>query len=269
MGSTTIVALNGSGSSDPEGQTLTYSWSTTCDGTFNDPSSTTPDLTITSNPPVCPLSCDVTLTVNDEDGLSDTDTTSVTIVDTTHPKLLGVPGNLTVECDSIPDPAAVVATDDCDPSPTLDFSEIRIDGGCSSEYELYRTWTATDSCGNSTSYTQIITVQDTTPPEIQCNAPATITPKEAPISFAATATDNCDGEPLVAITGYNCFFTAPNGKIINKNSSCEVELTGSTINILDSGGVQDNITWTTQATDSCGNVSSEICHVEVVNPKRN
>ena len=45
-----------------------------------------------------------------------------------------------------------------------------------------------------------------------------------------------------------------------------VEITGDTITILDSGGVNNNIAWTVSATDSCGNSSEETCIVEVVNP---
>jgi hypothetical protein len=42
-----------------------------------------------------------------------------------------------------------------------------VDGDCPGRYTLYRTWTATDRCGNESSATQVITVQDTTPPVVQ------------------------------------------------------------------------------------------------------
>jgi hypothetical protein len=54
------------------------------------------------------------------------------------------------------------------------------------------TWTATDASGNESTDVQTVTVADTTPPEIFCNAPGAIVPPDAPVSFTATATDVCD-----------------------------------------------------------------------------
>jgi hypothetical protein len=94
--------------------------------------------------------------------------------------------------------------------------------------------------------------------------PATITPPDAPISFTATATDNCDEDPSVEITGFDCFFFTKKGKRIDKTESCVVEVVGDTITILNTGGVGTHITWTTLATDSCGNFDQVECEVEVV-----
>ena len=125
--------------------------------------------------------------------------------------------------------------------------------------------TATDPSGNSSSCDQMITLVDTTPPEIECNAPETIRPPDAPISFTATATDNCCLES-VEIIAFDCFFINGAGKRVDKTGSCEVELNGDTITILDSGGVGDIITWTVRATDCCGLESTVECQVKVVNP---
>ena len=57
------------------------------------------------------------------------------------------------------------ATDNCDGDVDIAYDgETRIDGVCADTYTLERTWTATDNCGNSTSVTQTIEVQDTTDP---------------------------------------------------------------------------------------------------------
>jgi hypothetical protein len=45
-----------------------------------------------------------------------------------------------------------------------------------------------------------------------------------------------------------------------------VSFEGTEITILDSGGVDDHITWTVEAVDIHGNESSEVCEVVVVNP---
>ena len=129
------------------------------------------------------------------------------------------------------------------------------------------TLTVEDDQGASDTCTATVTVVDDTPPEIECNSPPTITPPDAPISFTATATDNC-GVSSVMITEYDCFKFTKKGKRIDKTESCEVAIAGDTVTILDSGGVGDNITWTVRATDSSGNETESQCAVVVVNPGR-
>lgn len=85
QGGTTSLQLDGSSSSDPEGTTLVYSWSSDCPGIlFDDPSSPTPTITIDSS--MVPVNCEVTLAVSD--GI-DTCVCSatVTVRDTTPPQV--------------------------------------------------------------------------------------------------------------------------------------------------------------------------------------
>ena len=121
---------------------------------------------------------------------------------------------------------------------------------------------ATDSCS------AMVTVEDTTAPQVFCNSPGTgtIVPPDAPISFAATARDQCEGDLTPVITEFDCFKFTKKGKRIDKTASCEVSLSGDTITILDSGGVGDHITWNVTATDGSGNQTTADCEVLVVNP---
>jgi hypothetical protein len=64
--------------------------------------------------------------------------------------------------------------------------------------------TMTDTKGAMATCEAVVTVQDTTPPTAICNAPSTITPPDAPITFAATAADNCTGSSTV-VDGYDRF----------------------------------------------------------------
>ena len=130
------------------------------------------------------------------------------------------------------------------------------------------TLTVADDSGAADSCTATVTVVDETPPEAQCNAPGTIVPPDAPISFKVTANDNC-GDSLVEITQYDCYKYTKKGKRIDKTESCVVEVVGDTITILDSGGVDDHITWTVIATDSSGNTAETDCEILVVNPGQN
>ena len=125
--------------------------------------------------------------------------------------------------------------------------------------------TVTDDSGASDTCEATVTVVDDTPPDVLCNAPETIVPPDAPISFTATAHDNC-GVSSVVINEYDCSFINGAGKLVDKKESCIVEFSGDTITIQDSGGVGDHITWTILATDVNGNTSEVECAVDVVNP---
>lgn len=204
----------------------------------------------------------VTLTVTDDGGLADTCGAKVTVVDTTPPVLSTVPDRV-AECTSAEGTAVTVpqpeAVEHCSPPVTI----------ASDEPALFPmgtikvTFSASDNAGNQSRTETNVTIVDTTPPVIACNAPESITPPDAPITFTATASDSC-GDTLIGITEYNCFKYTRKGKLIDKTDSCVVELEGDSVRILDSGGVGDNITWTISAVDTSGNASTQTCQLEVV-----
>jgi FtsP/CotA-like multicopper oxidase with cupredoxin domain len=107
---------------------------------------------------------------------------------------------------------------------------------------------------------------DTTAPVLMCNTPASIAPPDAPIWFTASATDNCDALVTPEVTGYDCFKFTKKGKLIDKTGSCDVSFAGNTVTIDDTGGVGDNITWSTAAADIAGNMATGECTIPVVNP---
>jgi len=125
--------------------------------------------------------------------------------------------------------------------------------------------TVTDPDGETDYCEAIATVQDTTPPEVFCNSPATITPPDAPISFTATATDTC-GTVDVRVVDYDCYAYTKKGKRIDKTYSCQIAFGGDTITVLDSGGVDTYIAWTVEATDDSGNSAKVDCELQVANP---
>ena len=119
--------------------------------------------------------------------------------DNTAPVLSGVPANISVECaNGIPTPL-VTASDECDANPKVVLDLQFIDGG-SSAIIVERTWTATDSSGNSSSATQLVRVLDETDPVITCPADISVScpPDFDPSNTgSASAVDNCDGAPAV------------------------------------------------------------------------
>lgn len=105
----------------------------------------------------------------------------------------------------------------------------------------------------------VVSVSDTTAPQIACNAPATITPSDAPgkrnvgLSFTATATDACTGVSSLAITSLSC----------TKPELCRVRFSGATLTISESGGIGNVIGWTVVAGDADGNTSERTCELRV------
>lgn len=126
--------------------------------------------------------------------------------------------------------------------------------------------TVTDDLASSAQCSGTVTVVDVTPPvAIDCNAPDTITPPDAPVSFTATSSDNC-GSPDVAVVSYDCYMYNGSGKRVDKTDSCVIDLAGDTITIQESSGVGTLIDWVVTSADQSGNTVEQTCGLEVVNP---
>jgi hypothetical protein len=199
---TTPVMLNGTGSSDLDGDGLTYSWSAP-GVVFDDPGSATPIGQFPKGTTVA------TLTVSDG-YQQDADHVSITVVDTTPPVLV-CPANVTVECTQgggtpANDPqlapffAGASATDVCDPSPSLvNNAPAFFPVGQTSV-----TFTATDDDGNESTCQRTVTVQDTTPPVITVTLNHSVLwpPNHRLVDIVAsvTVTDICDPNSTFVLT---------------------------------------------------------------------
>ncbi len=141
-----------------------------------------------------------TWTATDSCGNSTSCTQTITVDDITAPVLSGCPtDNPTVQCYAdVPAPAIVTALDNCDGAIPVQFDEEESNPGSNCNNVITRTWTATDSCGSSSSCTQTITMNDTTPPVVTCPPDITVKAEAgcegAQVTWSpATAQDNCDG----------------------------------------------------------------------------
>ncbi len=200
---TTSAVLNGTGSSDPDGDVLTYHWTGPVGVTFDNANAA---ITTGHFPEGATV---VTLTVSD--GIeSDQDQMTVTVVDTTPPVIV-CPADITVECTShdgtpkgdaqlVPFFSGVSATDVCDSAPDLtnDAPDYFALGA------TVVTFTATDADGNSASCQATVTVEDTTPPVItvELNRDVLWPPNHKMSDILATVvvTDICDPSPTYVLT---------------------------------------------------------------------
>src|SRR5262249_6161785 len=118
-----------------------------------------------------------TYTATDACGNSSTQVQTITVNDTNAPTITSIPADVTVKCASgVPaaNDGAVVATDSCGGTPVISHSDQTIAGTCANKFVVKRTYTATDACGNHSSLTQTITVNDDTGPVIT-SIPADVT----------------------------------------------------------------------------------------------
>lgn len=185
---------------------------------------------------------------NEEQNVLNIYTCIITYVvnDTIAPQLISnVPTIIVITTtDNIPSVPELVFIDNCG-AVTVDFNEEIMEGECENSYEIHRTWTATDTCGNESYFLQIISVLDTTPPQFTSALPANITV-------------NCDNIPeipiLQAFDGVNEVDVTYEEERIEGDCNSRYEL---------------RRTWT--AIDSCGNETSHtqiinlVCHINIYN----
>ena len=145
----------------------------------------------------------VTCTASDSRENSASTTFSVVVVDTTPPTISGTPGDLTVEATG-PTGAALsytppTASDLVDGSRLVSCSPAQ--GNIIGLGTTTVTCSARDTQGNSASASFIVTVQDTTAPEISVPAAITVDatgPSGASVTFSVSATDLVDSNQPVS-----------------------------------------------------------------------
>ena len=179
----------------------------------------------------------VTLTVTDTNGNSDSSTATVTVIDNADP-VISCPDDVTLECPADTSVAAngsATATDNC--SVEISHSDSSV-AGCGNTETITRVWRATDDSGNSVSCVQTIIVQDTTSPELT-----------VPVDVVL----ECPADISVAATG-----------IATGSDTCgNVSISHSDITVPGCGNTE-TITRTWTATDECGNSTSGVQVVTVI-----
>jgi|SRR5690554_6189460 len=174
----------------------------------------------------CPEILTRTWTISDTCGNTTTRTQVITVSDIIPPVIDAAPADLSVQCPSdIPVMASLNWTDNCDGNGVL--NGVEVSDGQSCPETITRTWTRTDACGNTSTETQVITLNDDTPPTAS-GLPSLQLPVLPPADtdLITDAADNC-GTPLVEWVGDNS----------------------------DGGSCPENVIRTYSVTDDCGNVT--------------
>ncbi|MEJ2720183.1 MAG: FlgD immunoglobulin-like domain containing protein [bacterium] len=149
----------------------------------------------------CPQTISRTYRVTDNCGNFVECTQKIIVKDTTPPEVTSGPGPITVQCnDDIPEPAidAIKATDNCGGVSVVHKDDVS-DGNICPEV-ITRTYRVYDECMNATDFTQLITIDDDTPPELtDCPSDVALECPDVLVFDQPKATDNCDPDPAVVV----------------------------------------------------------------------
>jgi gliding motility-associated-like protein len=153
----------------------------------------------------CPNSYTITRTwtATDECGLTKEHIQIIVVRDTKAPTFVGTlpPKTLTAECDAVPTADILTAIDNCGDA-TVTVKDVKTTGDCPNNYTIVRTWVATDECGLTSKYEQIITVKDTKAPvpASTFNPELNVSCTNIPEVPALTFTDNCSSASAITVT---------------------------------------------------------------------
>lgn len=191
----------------------------------------------------------VTLTATDNAGNTASCTASIKVIDVNAPVITGtLPANVTIEAcvDAIPAmPALPAVTDNCSATVTVNENTNQASSGVGKyNYVITRTWTATDTYGNTATASRTITVRDTKKPEFTAPTPASLLFKTDPADADCAQTTKLVLAPIVA----DC---APDNELVISSNPAYFSLTDS-LEILPVGS--HVVTFT--ATDPSGNSAS-------------
>ncbi len=152
---------------------------------------------------VCAGQSTVTRVFTATDACGNTSTASqvVTIEDMTAPVMAGVPAAVTIECGTAEPTALPIASDVCDSTPAITVVSTTAAGACVGQSIVTRVFTATDACGNTSTASQVVTIEDTTAP-VMAGVPAatTIECGTAEPTALPTASDVCDAAPVITVS---------------------------------------------------------------------
>ncbi len=225
----------------------------------------------------CPATIQIEVTGEDCCGhAADLCTATADVNDTIAPEI-ACPADTTIECGTSTLPAATgqaSATDNCAGSVDISYNDVIHPGACTPAYEIVRTWTATDTCNNSSACEQTIQVVDTTAPTISCSITGGNVDAgcEYLVSFSATVEDNCcileDSVSVAVVLATGNATLGDPDITVTQIDATHVGISG-TVLVSALSGCPATVELTVEATDCCGNAAttcSESADVNDVTP---
>jgi len=173
----------------------------------------------------------------------------IAIQDHTAPEFQNVPADETIECSEVSvgedgnyfDDGGVYAIDNCGyhfylecllpieytyeeevVEYTYEEEVVETDDDCPQSFDIIRTWTATDYCGNVAEATQIVHVVDTTAPDLTIPADYTASCEDELVYEDASAEDNC-GMATISVSEETIEGDCPNNYTITRTFTAEDE----------------------------------------------
>ncbi len=169
-------------------------------------------------------------------------TQTITVKDSKAPVFLNAVPNISVECTDLAKiNIRAEAIDNCDKDIVVTVGTQKLNGTCPNNYQVIRTFKATDNCANTATFTQNVLVKDTQAPIFKESvADVTIGCKDTlPTLPFLTASDNCD-------------------KDLKINFALKTELVGCNVHFKRS--------WT--VSDACGNATSKVQIIAMIDNEK-
>ncbi|MBK9016367.1 MAG: T9SS type A sorting domain-containing protein [Saprospiraceae bacterium] len=200
----------------------------------------------------------LTWTATDVCGNSSSTFLFLALIDTIPPVIFGVPADITVNCNEIPElPPLVYATDECLCACVVFSEQTQVEPYCQNGQVIVRTWTAMDDCGNTSVETQIITLIDTIGPDWFI-----LLPELAGITNDTILNYSCND-------GYPAFLDLLDEQFVLGPNSCGASFvlsfdTHTTVaNNCELLGYLEQRTFHWVGVDDCGNLSELTIHVRL------
>jgi hypothetical protein len=149
-------------------------------------------------------------TATDGCGNQSTANQHVTFIDTVAPIIASMPVDVELSCEEEVPASAITAADDCSSFEisSLDSTAVM---DCPQNVNIFRVHSATDACGNSSSYTQMIEIRDMTAPEFTLLEAFVTASCETATLVQAEATDTCSAVSI-SMAAYAAIGSQPEGQ---------------------------------------------------------
>ncbi|MGB1031210.1 MAG: hypothetical protein ACPGWM_01285, partial [Flavobacteriales bacterium] len=152
------------------------------------------DVAVTLNESIIGSGCEFTIIrtwiASDDCGNTSIFSQSINVVDESDPVFVDAPNAVDIECSQLDNYPYPNVFDDCDQTVNITSEDEVLGSGCT--YDVARTYTAYDLCGNSASHTILFHVTDTEGPSINgVPANTSVSCSEVPDANEVIVTDSC------------------------------------------------------------------------------